>query len=101
MNSLPSPRRVCYVVSIWREAEQASALRWKGDRETAAGQHLNFTSLAELNHLLCELGGWIAPPAESAPFVPSNDCDKEISMVHSLILFHQIHRRAGTGSLLL
>jgi hypothetical protein len=73
MNSLSVPRKVSYIISIWREAEQESTLCWKGDLETAAGQHLNFTSLAELNHLLCELGGWIDPPADSAPFIPSND----------------------------
>jgi hypothetical protein len=73
MNSLTGPRKVAYVISIWREADQESVLHWKGDLETAAGQHLNFTSLAELNHFLCELGGWIDPPAESASFIPSND----------------------------
>jgi len=72
MNSLPSPRKVAYIVSIWKEAEE-SKISWKGDLETAAGQHLNFTSLAELNHLLSELGGWIDPPTNSASFIPSND----------------------------
>jgi uncharacterized protein (TIGR02118 family) len=87
MNSLSAPRKVSYVISIWREAGQEAVFYWKGDLKTAAGQHLNFTSLAELNHLLCELCGWIDPPAESAPFIPSNDWDKEVSMVHTLILF--------------
>jgi len=73
MNTLPTTRKISYVISIWREADQGSAFFWKGNLETAAGQHLNFTSLAELNHLLCELGGWLDPPAESAPFIPSND----------------------------
>lgn len=73
MNSLSATRKVSYVVSIWREAEQASALCWKGDLETASGQHLNFTSLAELNHLLCELGGWIDPTEDAARLVPSDD----------------------------
>jgi hypothetical protein len=73
MNSFPAPRKVSSVLSIWREADQESVLCWKGDLETAAGQHLNLTSLAELNHLLCELGGWIDPPVASASFVPSND----------------------------
>jgi hypothetical protein len=73
MNSLPAPRKVSYVLCIWREADQESAHSWKGDLETAAGQHLNFTSLAELNHLLCELGGWIDPPADLASLIPSND----------------------------
>lgn len=73
MNSLSVPRKVSYIISIWREADQESVLCWKGDLETAAGQHLNFTSLAELNHLLCELGGWMDPPADSASSIPSND----------------------------
>ncbi|HEX9331456.1 MAG TPA: hypothetical protein VF896_06195 [Anaerolineales bacterium] len=73
MNSLPAPRKVSYVVSIWREAEQESKLHWKGDLKTTAGQHLSFTSLAELNQLLCELGGWIDPDADTASSIPSND----------------------------
>ena len=73
MNSLSATRKVSYVVSSWREADQESALCWKGDLETTAGQHLIFTSLTELNHLLCELGGWIDPTAESAPFIPPSD----------------------------
>jgi hypothetical protein len=73
MNSLPASRKVSYVLSIWREADQDSVLCWKGDLETASGQHLHFTSLAELNHLLCELGGWIDPPADATSFTPTND----------------------------
>jgi hypothetical protein len=73
MNTLPTPRKVSYVLSIWREADQESVLCWKGNLETTARQHLNCTSLAELNRLLCELGGWIDPPADSASFMPSND----------------------------
>lgn len=73
MNSSSTPRKVSYVLSIWREVEQESAPSWKGDLETAAGQHLNFTSLTELNHLLCELGGWIDPPANPTSLIPSKD----------------------------
>ena len=73
MNSLPAPRKVSYVLSIWREADEESVLCWKGGLETAAGQHLNFSTLAELNHLLCELGGWIDPPADLASSISSND----------------------------
>jgi hypothetical protein len=73
MNSLPTSRKVSYVLSIWREADQKAVLCWKGDLETAAGQHLHFTSLAELNHLLCELGGWIDPPTDPAPLILSKD----------------------------
>jgi len=73
MNPLLTTRRVAYVVSIWCETGQESKLHWKGDLKTVAGQHLNFASLAELNHLLCELGGWIDPPADLAASIPSND----------------------------
>ncbi len=73
MNSLSATRKVSYVISIWREVEHESTVFWKGDLETTAGQHLNFTSLAELNHLLSELGGWIDPPADLASSIPSND----------------------------
>jgi hypothetical protein len=73
MNSLPAPRKVSYIISIWREAEHEIGPSWKGDLETAAGQHLDFTSLAELNHLLCELGGWIDPSTNSAMFIQSDD----------------------------
>jgi len=73
MNSLPAPRKVSYVISIWREKEHESTPSWKGDLETTAGQHLSFTSLAELNQLLCELGGWIDPNADTASSIPSND----------------------------
>jgi hypothetical protein len=73
INSSSATRKVSYIVSIWREAKQECSLGWKGDLETGAGQHLNFNSLAELNHLLCELGGWIDPPTESTDFLPSND----------------------------
>jgi hypothetical protein len=72
-NSLLGNRKVAYVISIWREAEREASVCWKGDLETAAGQHLNFNTLAELNHLLCELGGWLDPPAASAVFSPSDD----------------------------
>jgi len=73
MNSLSSTRKVSYVISIWREAGQESKPHWQGDLETTAGQHLSFTSLAELNHLLSELGGWIDPPTNSALLVPSDE----------------------------
>jgi hypothetical protein len=73
INPSSATRKVFYIVSIWREVIQERSLSWKGDLETAAGQHLNFTSLAELNHLLCELGGWTDPLADSAPFISSND----------------------------
>lgn len=72
-NSVSAKRKVSYVVSIWRETGQEPTPFWQGDLETTAGQHLNFTSLAELNHLLCELGGWIDPPADSAPSISSYD----------------------------
>ena len=73
MNSLSAKRKASYVVSVWREVEHESVFYWKGDLETATGQHLDFASPAELNHLLYELGGWIDPPTASASSDPSND----------------------------
>ena len=41
---------------------------WRGTLVTAADQRLYFSTLAELNSLLCELAGWQDPPlAAPAP----------------------------------
>jgi hypothetical protein len=61
MNGSDAPRRTSYLLSIWHE-EQEEAQVWHGFIETAAQQRLDFSTLAELNRLLCELGGWMDPP---------------------------------------
>ena len=60
--NVPSIRRVSYVLSLGAERSGDTAPRWHGSLQTAAGQRFEFSTLAELEHLLCELGGWIDPP---------------------------------------
>ena len=67
MNSLLPMRKVVYVICIWHEPQHDQATFWRGYLETAAGQRLEFDTLAELNRLLCELGGWIDPPTHMMP----------------------------------
>ena len=66
MNS-KSVRKVSYVISIWHELQHEGMAVWCGHLETAAGQYLNFGTLAELNRLLCELGGWMDPLTPGMP----------------------------------
>ncbi len=51
-------RRTEYLLSIWHEGQNGARV-WRGYIETAAQQRLHFGRLAELNRLLCELGGWM------------------------------------------
>lgn len=37
---------------------------WHGSLKATAGQEWTFETLAELNYLLCEIGGWMDPPAD-------------------------------------
>lgn len=61
MNSQPPLRQVTYVICIWREPQHDGAFVWRGALETKAGQRFEFARLAELEYLLCEVGGWIDP----------------------------------------
>ena len=61
INSLPPLRQVVYVISIWSECQPNRPSLWHGSLKTAAGQQFDFSTLDELNHLLCELGGWMDP----------------------------------------
>jgi hypothetical protein len=64
--SPPARRRVSYMISIWSERQRDLPSAWRGSIETAAGQRFTFSTLAELNRLLCELGGWMDPPHATA-----------------------------------
>lgn len=55
-------RKVSYVLSIWAEHQAEGQASWHGALETTGGQHFSFVTLAELERLLCELGGWVDPP---------------------------------------
>ncbi len=61
MNGTDVPRRTLYRLSIWNEGGDEGRV-WHGFVETAAEQRMYFDTLAELNQLLCELGGWMDPP---------------------------------------
>ncbi len=60
MDHSDTPRRAKYLLSIWYEGQDEASV-WRGFIETAAQQRLYFSTLAELNRLLCELGGWMDP----------------------------------------
>ncbi len=57
-----NPHRTAWTISIWVQDPQNQPHSWTGLLRTNAGQDWSFRSLSELNHLLCELGGWIDPP---------------------------------------
>ncbi len=61
MNRFDAPRVTYFRLGVWHQ-DQDEAQVWHGLIETAAEQCLYFDSLAGLNRLLCELGGWMDPP---------------------------------------
>ncbi len=56
--------QVSYVISIRSEYRPSRSPVFHGTLETVAGQKFEFKTLAELNSLLCEIGGWIDGPAQ-------------------------------------
>ena len=48
-----------YILWIRSEHEPQHSPVFRGTLETIAGQKFEFNTLAELNGLLCEVGGWI------------------------------------------
>ncbi len=61
MDGSDTSRRTIYLLAIWNEGRDEARV-WHGYIETAAEQRMYFGTLAELNRLLCELGGWMEPP---------------------------------------
>ncbi len=57
----PTIRRRIWTVSIWMQDSDDDPPTWAGLLQTRTGQEWPFHSLAELNRLLYELGGWIDP----------------------------------------
>lgn len=56
------PRRpVSFLISLWLDDSAPDVPLWRGALVTTAEQRLHFSSLAELNRLLCELAGWQEP----------------------------------------
>ena len=63
VQSKPSTiHQVAYIISIRSEYQHLGSPIFRGTLETAAGQKFEFSTLAELNGLLCEIGGWIDTP---------------------------------------
>jgi hypothetical protein len=61
MAQLQPTHKVTYVLSIWSHRKREHPPLWCGSLETASGQRFDFATLAELNRLLCEVGGWAEP----------------------------------------
>ncbi len=73
---MPGIRKVSYVVSIWHQPQPDGVSVWRGSLETAAGQCFDFGTLTELNHFLCELGGWLDPPISEPPLQAGSELPK-------------------------
>lgn len=70
MNDSSTSHQVTYIISIRSEHQQPGSPVFRGSLEIVAGQKFEFGTLAELNGLLCEIGGWIDKPPSA----------KEVSM---------------------
>ncbi len=57
--------QVAYIISIRSEHTRLGPRVFRGTLQVVAGQQFEFTTLAELNNLLCEVGGWIDMPPEA------------------------------------
>ncbi len=65
MRDLSTIHEVTYSISIRSEYRERGAPIFCGTLQTVSGQKFEFSTLAELNELLCEVCGWIdlPPPA--------------------------------------
>lgn len=66
MKNSSAVHQVSYIISIRSEYQHLGSPTFRGTLETAAGQKFEFNTLAELNGLLCEMGGWIDTPPLTA-----------------------------------
>jgi hypothetical protein len=63
MKDSTSIHQVTYIISIRSEHRPLSGSPiYSGSLEIVAGRKFEFNTLAELNGLLCEIGGWIDTP---------------------------------------
>ncbi len=62
MKNSSTIHQVLYIISIRSEYQHSGSPTFRGTLETIAGQTFEFKTLAELNSLLCEIGGWIDTP---------------------------------------
>lgn len=68
-----------YIISIRSEYQSSGLPRFCGRLETIAGQKFEFSTLTELNRLLCDVLGWIDTPplAEEEGKPPSFDDESQ------------------------
>ncbi len=59
MNDSSTIHQVKYILWIRSEYKTLSSPVFLGTLETLSGQQFEFSTLAELNGLLCEIGGWV------------------------------------------
>jgi hypothetical protein len=68
--AIPPPHQ-SFLLSLWAEVEDGNLWVWRGVFQGADGKKLYFHTLADLNRLLRERGGWRdpsdAPPSVRAP----------------------------------
>ncbi len=62
MNNAQPVHPVSYVLTIWSERHADLPTVWQGLIQMRGGQHFHFATLAELERLLSEIGGWTDPP---------------------------------------
>ena len=58
----PGPHRAASILTIWADAMASPAQAWRGYLESGDGRRQYFRTLADLNRLLVEGGGWVDPP---------------------------------------
>ncbi len=62
MNDARPVHPVSYFLTIWSERRSDLPPVWHGMIQVGGGQSFGFSTLTELERLLCELGGWMDPP---------------------------------------
>jgi hypothetical protein len=67
MNESSNIHQVSYIISIRSENPPLGSPIFCGTLEIVSGQKFEFGTIAELNSLLCEIGGWIDTPPLCAP----------------------------------
>ena len=58
MENSADRHRTLLVISIWTETLPGKPPTWRGSIRTIDGQRMNFSTLTDLNRMLCELSGW-------------------------------------------
>lgn len=64
MDEQSTGRSMMFVLSVWKELSSDVVTVCHGSLKATTGQEWTFETLAELDYLLCEIGGWMEPPAD-------------------------------------